>query len=66
MEPALGEDFSGIAVDGALLNTMYRRGFQEITVAAATSTGKTIWELAENAGFRDGTAMHPGEPALPG
>ena len=56
----LGEGYSGIAVDGPVLYTMYRRGSQEITVAAATATGKTIWEHIENAPFRSGMAMENG------
>jgi outer membrane protein assembly factor BamB len=63
----LGEGYSGIAVDGAVLYTMYRRGSQEITLAAATSTGKSIWEHAENAAFRNDMAMEngPGPHATP-
>jgi outer membrane protein assembly factor BamB len=56
----LGEGYSGIAVDGPILYTMCRRGSQEITLAAATSTGKTIWEHAENAAFRGDMAMENG------
>ena len=63
----LGEGYSGIAVDGAVLYTMYRRGSQEITLAADTATGKPIWEHTENAPFRDGMAMEngPGPHATP-
>jgi len=63
----LGEGYSGIAVDGAVLYTMYRRGSQEITLAADTSTGKTIWEHTENAPFRADMAMEngPGPHATP-
>ncbi len=56
----LGEGYSGIAVDGAVLYTMYRRGSDEVTLAAATATGKTLWEYAENASFRGGMAMENG------
>ena len=56
----LGEGYSGIAVDGPVLYTMYRRGSDEVTVAAATATGKTIWEYTENAPFRSGMAMENG------
>jgi outer membrane protein assembly factor BamB len=56
----LGEGYSGIAVDGAVLYTMYRRGSDEVTLAAATATGKTIWEYTENASFRSGLAMENG------
>ena len=63
----LGDGYSGIAVDGGVLYTMYRRGTEEVTLAAATATGKTIWERAENAPFRSGTAMEngPGPHATP-
>jgi len=56
----LGDGYSGIAVDGGVLYTMYRRGFDEVTLAAATATGKTIWEHTENASFRSGMAMENG------
>jgi outer membrane protein assembly factor BamB len=56
----LGEGYSGIAVDGATIYTMYRRGSNEVTLAAAASTGKTIWEYTENASFRGGMAMENG------
>ena len=56
----LGEGYSGIAVDGAALYTMYRRGSDEVTLAAATASGKTIWEYTENASFRSGMAMENG------
>jgi outer membrane protein assembly factor BamB len=54
-------------VYGAALYTMYRRGTDEVTLAAATATGKTIWEHTENAAFRSGMAMEngPGPHATP-
>jgi outer membrane protein assembly factor BamB len=63
----IGEGYSGIAVDGAVLYTMYRRGSDEVTLAAATATGKTVWEYTENASFRGGMAMEngPGPHATP-
>jgi hypothetical protein len=63
----LGEGYSGISIDGPVLYTMYRRGEQEITLAAATATGKTIWEHTENAAFHAGMAMEngPGPHATP-
>ena len=63
----LGEGYSGISVYGAALYTMYRRGTDEVTLAAATATGKTIWEHTENAAFRSGMAMEngPGPHATP-
>ena len=63
----LGEGYSEIAVDGPVLYTMSRRGEQEITVALATATGKTLWEHPENAAFRSGMGMEngPGPHATP-
>ena len=63
----LGDGYSGIAVDGAVLYTMYRRGSDEVTLAAAAATGKTIWEHTENASFQSGMAMEngPGPHATP-
>ncbi len=63
----LGDGYSGIAVDGAVLYTMYRRGSDEVTLAASTATGKTIWEHAEAAAFRSDMAMEngPGPHATP-
>jgi outer membrane protein assembly factor BamB len=63
----LGEGYSGIVIDGPVLYTMYRRGDQEVTIAAATDTGKTIWEHAAAAPFRSGMAMEngPGPHATP-
>lgn len=63
----LGDGYSGIAVDGPVLYTMYRRGEQEITLAADAATGKTIWEHAENAPFRSYMRMEhgPGPHATP-
>lgn len=63
----LGDGYSGIAVDGLLLYTMYRRGEQEITLAADAATGKTFWEHTENAAFRSYMRMEhgPGPHATP-
>src|SRR6266545_6730714 len=64
---ALGEGYSGIAVDGPVLYTMYRRGEQEITLAADAASGKTIWEHTVPAPFRSGMKMEngPGPHATP-
>lgn len=40
----LGEGFSGIAVDGDALFTMYRRDENEVVVALEARTGRTRWE----------------------
>jgi outer membrane protein assembly factor BamB len=42
----LGEGFSGIAVSGNALYTMYRRGGDEVVVSLEASTGRTRWEHA--------------------
>jgi len=40
----LGNGHSAIIVDGSTLYTMYSQGEQEIVIALAADTGKTIWE----------------------
>jgi outer membrane protein assembly factor BamB len=40
----LGEGYSAILVNGNALYTMYGQGQQEIVIALAADTGKTIWE----------------------
>jgi len=57
---ALGEGYSGISVDGDVLYTMYRTGNDEVILAAAASTGKTIWEYRYDARFRSGMGMENG------
>lgn len=59
----LGEGYSSIVSDGATLYTMYSRGAQEVVVALAADTGKTLWEHgyeAETAGmnFEFGRGPH--------
>ena len=63
----LGEGYSGIAVDGPTLYSMYRRAEQEVTVAISAATGKTLWEHAVTAKFRPGMQMQfgPGPHATP-
>jgi len=41
---ALGQGHSTIVVDGKALYTMYSVGEQEVVIALAADTGKTIWE----------------------
>jgi outer membrane protein assembly factor BamB len=41
---ALGEGYSGVAVDHGTLYTMYRKGGDEVVVALDAATGKTRWE----------------------
>ena len=56
----LGEGYSGISVDGAMLYTMYRRGNQEVVIAADAATGKTAWEQAYDAPFAPTMKMENG------
>ncbi len=56
----LGEGYSSIVTDGALLYTMYRRGHEEVVVAIDPVTGKTKWEYAYDAVFRPGMGMENG------
>jgi outer membrane protein assembly factor BamB len=41
---SLGDGYAGIAVEGAILYTAYRRDPREVIVAINANTGKTIWE----------------------
>jgi len=56
----LGEGYSSIVTDGALLYTMYRRGHEEVVVAIDPATGKTEWEYAYDAIFRPEMGMENG------
>ena len=57
---SLGDGYSSIVTDGALLYTMYRRGHEEVVVAIEPDTGVTQWEYAYDATFRPGMAMEYG------
>jgi outer membrane protein assembly factor BamB len=57
---ALGEGYSGIAVDNGTLYTMYRKGDHEVAVALDAATGKTLWEYSYAAAFIPGLAMENG------
>ncbi len=56
----LGEGYSSIVTDGALLYTMYRRGNEEVVVAIDPAAGATKWEYAYDATFRSGMGMENG------
>ena len=56
----LGEGYSGIAVDGDTLYTMYRKNSSEVVVALDAASGKTRWEYAYDATFIRGLAMENG------
>ena len=46
---SLGEGYSSIVVDGEMLVTMYRDGDEEIVIALATSSGRTLWRHTSQA-----------------
>ena len=57
---ALGEGYSGVAVDNGTLYTMYRRGDQEVAIALEGKSGKTLWEFAYDARIGEKLAMENG------
>jgi outer membrane protein assembly factor BamB len=63
----LGEGFSGIAVDGDSLFSMYRRGDEELIVALEAATGRTRWEhgMAAPAHKDQDFSQGPGPHATP-
>lgn len=63
----LGEGFSGIAIEGGKLFTMYRKGEQELVVSLDAATGKTLWEYGYDAPFSKDYDMSngPGPHATP-
>lgn len=63
----LGEGFSGVAVEGGRLFTMYRKGEQELAVSLDGATGKTLWEYSYDAPFSKDYDMSngPGPHATP-
>ena len=63
----LGEGFSGIAIEGGKLFTMYRKGEQELVVSLDAATGKTLWEYGYDAPFSKEYDMSngPGPHATP-
>lgn len=64
---SLGDGYSSIVSDGALLYTMYRRGSEEVVVAIDPANGTTKWEYAYEAIFQPGMVMEngPGPHATP-
>ncbi len=64
---ALGDGYSGIAVEGTTLYTVYRRGSQDVVTAIDANTGKTIWEYAYEAEFKNAFSekVGPGPYAMP-
>ncbi len=63
----LGDGYSGIAVEGMTLYTAYRRGSQDVITALDARTGKTLWEYAYEATFKNAysEAVGPGPYAMP-
>ncbi len=63
----LGDGYSGIAVEGTTLYTAYRRGSQDVITALDARTGKTLWEYAYEAVFKNAysEAVGPGPYAMP-
>lgn len=63
----LGDGYSGIAVEGTTLYTAYRRGSQDVITALDARTGKTLWEYAYEAIFKNAysEAVGPGPYAMP-
>jgi hypothetical protein len=64
---ALGDGYSGIAVEGTTLYTSYRRGSQDVIVAIDANTGTTLWEYAYEADFKNSFSekVGPGPYAMP-
>ncbi|MGH9658583.1 MAG: PQQ-binding-like beta-propeller repeat protein, partial [Bryobacteraceae bacterium] len=62
----LGDGYSAIAVDNDVLYTMYSRGSQDVVIALDARTGKTVWEHAYDAPFRNEyVEAGPGPFAMP-
>jgi len=63
----LGEGYSPIAVEGAVLYTAYHRGSQDVIVAIDARTGTNLWEYAYESRFQawDPNSVGPGPYAMP-
>jgi outer membrane protein assembly factor BamB len=59
----LGEGYSGAAVEGDRLYTMYRKDSQEVVAALRSADGTTIWEYAYESPFD--VDVGPGPYAMP-
>lgn len=64
---SLGDGYSGLAVAGSQVFTLYRKGAQEVVVALDSATGKTLWEYSYDAPFWKEQDMSngPGPHATP-
>lgn len=56
----LGQGYSGIAVVGEQLFTLYREGEDEVVLAAGAKTGETLWEYRYGAPFASYMRMEHG------
>jgi outer membrane protein assembly factor BamB len=63
----LGDGYSAIAQENGVLYTAFRRGTDDVVVALVEKTGKTLWERACPAPFRNagGDEIAPGPYAMP-
>jgi outer membrane protein assembly factor BamB len=66
-ERPLGDGYSPIAVEDKVLYTGYRRDANDVVTALDASTGKTIWEFAYPAPFKNdySEGVGPGPYAMP-
>jgi outer membrane protein assembly factor BamB len=66
-ERALGDGYSGIAVEDGILYTGYRAGGNDVVVALEAATGKTVWEFGYAAPFKNAYSdgVGPGPYAMP-
>ena len=61
----LGEGFSGIAVAGDAIYTMYQRGAFEFAIAMDAETGFTLWQSPYGAPITSSMSRAPGPRATP-
>lgn len=66
-ERPLGDGYSAIAVEGNVLYTGFRRESNDVITALDANTGKTIWEYAYQATFKNSWSegVGPGPYAMP-
>ena len=66
-ERPLGDGYSAIAVEDRILYTAFRRESSDVVTALDSSTGKTIWEFAYSAPFKNeySAGVGPGPYAMP-
>ncbi|MEK7834369.1 MAG: PQQ-binding-like beta-propeller repeat protein, partial [Acidobacteriota bacterium] len=66
-ERPLGDGYSAVAVEGAVLYTGYRNGGNDVFTALDANTGNTLWEYAYAAPFKNdySEGVGPGPYAMP-